>query len=116
MTTKLSLLRNDWKSRLHGSSSAEQSNETEGRGVHYLGRTQLLKADWYRSHINAHRRTQRNTIAKLLAYDVTMSAGNSRAAYMREYRKGKRLDEDNLPKRKRYMPKDSVNMEKYIKT
>jgi hypothetical protein len=33
MTTQLSLLHNDWKSRLHRTSSAEQSNETEGQGV-----------------------------------------------------------------------------------
>jgi hypothetical protein len=39
-----------------------------------------------------------------------MSAGNSRAAYMRQYRKRKRLEEDNcnnVPKRS-YMPNDSV--------
>jgi hypothetical protein len=45
-----------------------------------------------------------------------MPAGNSRAAYMREYRKSKRLEEDNRPKRTSYMPKGSVNIEKHIKT
>jgi hypothetical protein len=48
-----------------------------------------------------------------------MSAGDSRAAYMREYRKRKRLEEDNdnnVPKRANLHANDNVNIEKHTKT
>jgi hypothetical protein len=46
-----------------------------------------------------------------------MPAGNYRAAYVREYKKRKLLEEgncNNVPKQS-YMPNDSVNIEKHIK-
>jgi hypothetical protein len=47
-----------------------------------------------------------------------MSAGNSRAAYMTEYRKRRRLEDNcnNVPKRTKLHANDSLNIEKHIKT
>jgi hypothetical protein len=44
-TTQLSLLCDDWKSYLRGSSSAERSNQTEEQDVLYTVRTKLQKAE-----------------------------------------------------------------------
>jgi hypothetical protein len=87
MTMQLSLLRSDWKSCIHRSSLAEQSKETKGQGVHYSGRTRLLKADWYlyRSHINTHRDGHNAIIwpscQHMMSHTDKISAGNSHAAY-----------------------------------